>query len=211
MGARARTGRRWLAPAWPTERQGWEAFPFTVHAVIRSKQWISPRYRRGTHALVRSDLFAADPAIVRQRPVYFDTPGQDLSAAGFAPDTRSRRKARSDGEDGVGTGATGLFVRPEWEQALEMTFRFWTTRRGSAIYRLRAVSVARHQHPRRTGCCSRPVRSGSDRRTTVVYPMPTPRVIHAEGPRGTPTEMKQIPPRARPTFVDFPRVRPRWS
>ena len=70
-------------------------------------------------ALVRSDLFAADPAIVRQRSVYFDTPGQDLSAAGFSLRIREAEERRVQTVKAASPGAAGLFVRPEWEQAVE--------------------------------------------------------------------------------------------
>jgi len=64
-------------------------------------------------ALVASGLLAGDPAALQSHSVYFDTPGQDLSAAGFSLRIREAEGERVQIVKATGSAA-GLFVRPEW-------------------------------------------------------------------------------------------------
>ncbi len=69
--------------------------------------------------LIKSDLFTAAPTIIRQRTIYFDTPGRDLSGAGFEIRIREAGGLRIQTVKATGTETAGLFARPEWEQPIE--------------------------------------------------------------------------------------------
>lgn len=70
-------------------------------------------------ALRASGVLPGDPAIARQRSVYFDTPRHDLSAAGVSLRIRQSNGRRVQTVKSAGTGAAGLFARPEWERPVE--------------------------------------------------------------------------------------------
>lgn len=70
-------------------------------------------------ALAGSDLLAGKAAVARQRTTYFDTPAHDLRAAGFSVRIREAGGRRIQTVKAAGTEAAGLFVRPEWERAVD--------------------------------------------------------------------------------------------
>lgn len=70
-------------------------------------------------ALIASGLLPGQPSLVPLRSVYFDTPGQDLSAAGFSLRIRQARDRRIQTVKAAGTATAGLFARPEWECGVE--------------------------------------------------------------------------------------------
>lgn len=73
----------------------------------------------GAEALVASGLLPGDPSIAPLRSVYFDTPGQNLSAAGFSLRVRETPHGRIQTVKAAGTAAAGLFARPEWERGVD--------------------------------------------------------------------------------------------
>lgn len=70
-------------------------------------------------ALLRSDLLPGDPKIAELRSTYFDTPGEDLRAAGFSLRIRRSGNKRVQTVKAAGTSTAGLFARPEWEKPVE--------------------------------------------------------------------------------------------
>lgn len=70
----------------------------------------------GADALAASDLMPGAPAVVQQRSIYFDTPAEDLRAAGFSFRVRKSGEKRIQTVKATGASAAGLFARPEWEQ-----------------------------------------------------------------------------------------------
>lgn len=68
--------------------------------------------------LLRSELLPGDPAVAQQRSIYFDTPRQDLSAAGFSLKILKTEDRRVQTVKAAGTAA-GLFARPEWEKPVD--------------------------------------------------------------------------------------------
>lgn len=83
---------------------------------IELKLEITPH---AAEALIASDLLPGSPSIVRQRSVYFETPGRDLSAAGFSLRIREIAGRRIQTVKAVGAATAGLFARPEWEFDVE--------------------------------------------------------------------------------------------
>ncbi|MER2265338.1 CYTH and CHAD domain-containing protein [Methylobacterium oxalidis] len=68
----------------------------------------------GSHPLLQGD---GEPAAVRS--TYFDTPDEDLRAAGLTLRVRHQAEARIQTvKADAGTGAAGLFDRPEWETSI---------------------------------------------------------------------------------------------
>lgn len=67
-------------------------------------------------ALLASPLLPGPPTVALQRSAYFDTPGQDLRAAGLSLRIRERDGRRIQTVKAGGSAAAGLFARPEWEQ-----------------------------------------------------------------------------------------------
>src|SRR5690606_34950760 len=64
--------------------------------------------------LLAADLSFGAVTTVRQRSIYFDTPAQDLRAAGFSLRIRERGAQRIQTVKAADSGAAGLFARPEW-------------------------------------------------------------------------------------------------
>ncbi|MEG8024384.1 CYTH domain-containing protein [Sphingomonas aurantiaca] len=60
-------------------------------------------------------LSGVTPKIVDQLSTYFDTPKQDLRAAGFTLRIRTAGGRHVQTIKAVGSAAAGLFARPEWE------------------------------------------------------------------------------------------------
>lgn len=69
--------------------------------------------------LLGCNLLSGEPTTIPQRSIYFDTPGQDLKAAGFSLRIRQARGQRVQTVKATGITAAGLFARPEWEQQVE--------------------------------------------------------------------------------------------
>ena len=69
-------------------------------------------------ALETADFLTGAPDRVEQRSVYFDTPGETLSKAGFSLRIRQANGARVQTVKAVGARAAGLFARSEWESAV---------------------------------------------------------------------------------------------
>lgn len=61
-------------------------------------------------------LSGVTPKIVDQLSTYFDTPKQDLRAAGFTLRIRTAGGRHVQTIKAVGSAAAGLFARPEWER-----------------------------------------------------------------------------------------------
>ncbi len=70
-------------------------------------------------ALLSSGLLPAEPAVSELRAIYFDTPEQELGAAGFSLRIRRTGDRRIQTVKAVGESVASLFVRPEWEQTVE--------------------------------------------------------------------------------------------
>ncbi|WP_439615105.1 CYTH and CHAD domain-containing protein [Shinella sp.] len=66
-----------------------------------------------------SGLLPGEPLVIERRAVYFDTPGEDLRAAGFSLRIRNDTKGRVQIVKAVGASAASLFARPKWEQKVE--------------------------------------------------------------------------------------------
>jgi len=66
-----------------------------------------------------SDLLAGAAKSVRQISIYFDTPDHDVTNAGFSLRIRRSGKKRIQTIKADGVSAAGLFIRSEWERAVE--------------------------------------------------------------------------------------------
>ena len=66
-----------------------------------------------------SELASGDPLVLVRRAIYFDTPDNDLRAAGFSLRIREDVEGRLQIVKAVGASAASLFVRPKWERKLE--------------------------------------------------------------------------------------------
>ncbi len=88
----------------------------TAQQEVELKLDVSPD---AVEALLASGLLAGDPSITPLRSVYFDTPEQALSAAGFSLRIRQTPHGRIQTVKAAGTAAAGLFARPEWERGVE--------------------------------------------------------------------------------------------
>ncbi len=66
-----------------------------------------------------SGLLPGEPLVIERRAVYFDTPGEDLRAAGFSLRIRNDAEGRVQIVKAVGASAASLFARPKWEQKVE--------------------------------------------------------------------------------------------
>lgn len=73
----------------------------------------------GADALEASGLLSGDPEIIPQHAIYFDTPHHDLASLGLSLRVRRNGEARVQTIKVDGAAAAGLFVRPEWECAVE--------------------------------------------------------------------------------------------
>ncbi|MEG8050678.1 CYTH domain-containing protein [Sphingomonas aurantiaca] len=67
------------------------------------------------HLAAMPPLSGVTPKIVDQLSTYFDTPKQDLRAAGFTLRIRTAGGRHVQTIKAVGSAAAGLFARPEWE------------------------------------------------------------------------------------------------
>ncbi len=67
------------------------------------------------HLAAMPPLSGVTPKIVDQLSIYFDTPKQDLRAAGFTLRIRTAGGRHVQTIKAVGSAAAGLFARPEWE------------------------------------------------------------------------------------------------
>lgn len=70
-------------------------------------------------ALLSSGLLPAEPVMSELRAIYFDTPEDELHAAGFSLRIRRTGDQRIQTVKAAGESAASLFVRPEWEQLVE--------------------------------------------------------------------------------------------
>ena len=70
-------------------------------------------------ALEASGLLPGEPAIVRQRAVYFDTPDHGLARAGLALRIRHAGGRRVQTVKAGSGASAGLFARAEWERAVD--------------------------------------------------------------------------------------------
>jgi len=68
-------------------------------------------------AFLACDPFAEEASLLRQRAIYFDTPRNDLAAAGFTLRVREANGARIQTVK-AGGPAAGMFVRREWERSV---------------------------------------------------------------------------------------------
>lgn len=66
-----------------------------------------------------SSLMASPPKKVRQISTYFDTPDHDVVKVGFSLRIRRSGKKRVQTIKADGASAAGLFIRSEWERAVE--------------------------------------------------------------------------------------------
>lgn len=69
--------------------------------------------------LIKSNLLPAKTSVLRQCTIYFDTPAQDLSEAGFEIRIREAAGRRIQTVKATGSQTAGLFARPEWERPVE--------------------------------------------------------------------------------------------
>jgi len=70
-------------------------------------------------AIIDSGMLPGETITTRLRSLYFDTPKEDLRAAGFTLRIRESGERRIQTVKAAGTGAAGLFARQEWEKPVE--------------------------------------------------------------------------------------------
>lgn len=91
-----------------------------VHMASKQQKELALELATDDAALVvNSDLLPADHTTVRLRSVYFDTPAQDLMAAGFLVSIRETEGQHIQTVTASGTASAGVYPQPEWQCDVE--------------------------------------------------------------------------------------------